>query len=374
VTASDGKAPRILVVGPLPPPLAGTSVSFQAFCDEVQRCPDRVQLDVINSAPKQLGKTGIFTAAKFATASHIFSQFFRRIRQADQALIFSNDQFLISMVPLCLTVAKLAGKPCYIRMFGGSLDSYYGKRSRLQRWFMRWFMRRAAGLIVQTELLHQYFTELLGDKVHLVPGYRPVPESSDEGGSSVDANQVELRLVFLGHVREEKGVFVLLDALRRLNESQPSTVRCDIYGPVYPEISERFDAEMARTANASYKGGLEPNDVIPTLKQYNALVFPSHFSGEGHPGVLIEAMMAGLAIVTTSFRSIPEIVQHRVNGLLVPPQNAEELADAVRQLADDRQLLAELAQNGCRLSRKHTAEDVVPRILQPMGIIINEHV
>jgi glycosyltransferase involved in cell wall biosynthesis len=62
---------------------------------------------------------------------------------------------------------------------------------------------------------------------------------------------------------------------------------------------------------------LEPAEVVPTLRNYDALIFPSYYQGEGHPGVLVEAMMAGLPIITTQFRSIPELVQDGVNGLLM---------------------------------------------------------
>jgi hypothetical protein len=42
-------SPRLLAVGPLPPPIAGTSVSFQIFCDMVNSHPDRLKIDIINS-------------------------------------------------------------------------------------------------------------------------------------------------------------------------------------------------------------------------------------------------------------------------------------------------------------------------------------
>jgi hypothetical protein len=90
---------KILVVGPLPPPVAGTSVSFQTFRDELTKYADRVSIELINSAPRHLGQTRLFTAAHFHTARRILWQFATKIRHCDQALIFSNDQFLFSLVP-----------------------------------------------------------------------------------------------------------------------------------------------------------------------------------------------------------------------------------------------------------------------------------
>lgn len=367
----SGRTPsRLLVVGPLPPPIAGTSVSFQIFCDVVQSHPDTLKMDVINSAPKHLGQYPLFTRSHLQTAQRIVRQFVEKVRHIDQVLIFGPDQFLMSMASLCVHIAKLANKPCYLRPFGGSLDRYYVGLRPVLRGIFGSALRRADGLIVETELLHKYFTQLVGNKVHYVPGYRPLTtlEQPQMGGAGQAPKP--LRAVFLGHIREEKGVFVLLESLRRLSAHGNAAVQCDLYGPIYAGASLRFQQELAQTSNAAYRGVVEPEAVIPMLRQYDALVFPTHYPGEGHPGVVIEAMMAGVPVVTTRFRSIPEIVQDQVNGLLVEPGNAHLLSDAMHHLATDRQRLAEMAAKNWRAGKQFSATYQVPRILQPLGIEI----
>ena len=120
---------RLLVIGPLPPPLAGTSVSFKIFCDEVRKQPDRLQLKVINSAPPHnLGQHSLFTAAHFTTLLQVLWQFCRKVWWADKVLIFGSNQFLCSLACICFVLARIAGKPCYLRAFGGSLDRFYSSR------------------------------------------------------------------------------------------------------------------------------------------------------------------------------------------------------------------------------------------------------
>lgn len=360
--------PQLLVVGPLPPPVAGTSVSFQIFCNEAQNHPSRLKIDVINSAPKHLGQYPLFTRAHFETAQRIVRQFVEKVRHIDQVLIFGPDQFLFSMASVCLNIAKVAGKPCYIRSFGGSLDrSYVGMRPLL-RGFFRSALGRADGLIVETELLHNYFTGVIGDKVHYVPGYRPVTEAEENAPYVMRRATTPLRAIFVGHIREEKGVFVLLESLRKLAATGKHPVECDLYGPIYGAASHCFQQELAQTPNAAYKGLLQPEQVIPTLRQYDVLVFPTHYPGEGHPGVVIEAMMAGIPVITTRFRSVPEITQDGVNGLLVEPHNAQQLGKALQSLQEDRQLLATMGQKNWEMRSTFSASCQVPRILQPLGI------
>lgn len=357
--------PRLLAIGPLPPPIAGTSVSFQVFCNLVNNHPDRLKLDIINSAPKHLGQYPLFTRSHFETAHRIVRQFIEKVRQIDQVLIFGQDQFFLSMASVCLRIAKAAGKPCYLRSIGGSLDNYYMGLRPLFRRLFRSTLNQVDGLIIETELNHQYFAQMLGDKVYYVPAYRPLSENEQAAPAPVDQRSGPLRAAYVGHIREEKGIFVLLESLRTLNGT---SVTCDFYGPIYGAASQRFQQELAQTPNAAYRGVLNPDQVVSTLRQYDVMVFPTHYPGEGHPGVVVEAMIAGIPVITTRFRSIPELIKHEVNGLLIEPRNGQQLRQAIQTLQQNRPLLASLGQKNWAARTQFSATAQVPRILQPLGI------
>ncbi len=232
------------------------------------------------------------------------------------------------------------------------------------RRLLLWTLRNAEGVSVQTELLHRHFGPILGDKVHVAPGFRRVP--AEKADLSAGSKSKPLRIVFVGIVREDKGIFVLLDALRQLH--QDSKIECDIFGPLWPKCAERFDQQLPQTENASYKGVLDPEEVITTIQHYDALVLPTFYQGEGHPGVIIEAMMAGIPVVTTEFRSIPELVRNEINGLIVPTENADALARALRRMDQDRALVKELAMRNWDLRTHYDVNRVVPEILRQMGV------
>ena len=147
-------------------------------------------------------------------------------------------------------------------------------------------------------------------------------------------------------------------------------IHCDIFGPIYRSNSERYKAELNRTSNATYKGVLNPEKAIPTLCQYDALVLPTFYSGEGHPCVLVETMIAGIPVITTAHRSIPELIQDGFNGLLVPPLDSTGLAQAIHLLDSNRLLLADMGKNNWEMRINYSATDVIPDILRIMGIDI----
>ena len=367
--AKKDSRPRILVVGPLPPPINGTGVSFQLFCNEVQNHTETHHLEVIDSSPKYLKEESRITSlANYRQSLGIFKQYFKKVPYVDQVLLFGSNGFVLLMVPILLVIAKIFHKPCYVRVFGGSSDNFIDDLRPVLRRSLLLSLQLADGLIVQTKWLYDRLTVFIGDGVYLVPGYRSMlPIENTPPFLSSKAGE-DLRLAFVGIVKEEKGVFILLDSLRRLNSNGNPNVRCDFYGMISESSAARFRDELAKTKNATYGGVLDPEMVIPTLRDYDALVLPTFYDGEGHPGVLIEAMMAGIPVVTTNFRSIPELVEDRVNGLLVAPENAKSLASAIKTIDEDRQLLAELGRRNWERRMRYDARQVVPFILQPLGI------
>ncbi|MEZ4656453.1 MAG: glycosyltransferase family 4 protein [Caldilineaceae bacterium] len=366
------QTPRLLIVGPLPPPINGTGVSFQLFCDELAHYPARhntdLQFKIIDSSPRRLKeKNNLFSLADQAQTLRILLQFCRHVWWADHVMVFGSTGFLLMIVPLLLVIAKIARKPYYVRAFGGSLDRFSAELPPMLRRLLLFTLRRADGLLVQTQWLYDHFRPLIGDSVHLVPGYRGMAEAALTPKPLTTPEQ-PLRLAFVGIVKAEKGVFTLLESLRQLDAAGNRTVECHIFGPQSDSSVERFNAEIGAMRNARYQGVLKPGTVVTTLRDYDALVLPSTYEGEGHPGVLIEAMMAGIPAIAANFRAIPELIEHGRNGLLVAPEDAGSLADAIRTLDENRELLAEMSRQNWERRTAYDARHVIPLLLQPLGL------
>ena len=367
---TDRTKSHLLVVGPLPPPLDGTSVSFQIFCNEAKTCLHPEQLDIVDSSPKELKDDNRrFALSDVWQAARVFVPYIRRIRSAERILIFGSNGFLLKMAPILVLAARVLGRPCYIRPFGGSLDMFCRALPSVLRKILISTLRHADGVIVQTQLLSQGLGPLIGSSVPIAPGYRALSES-DLTQSTSSRETSEVRICYVGHVREEKGVLVLLESLRHLSDSGKNPVHCDLYGPIYESIDDRFRAALERTPSAQYKGVLPGDRVIPTMRTYDALVFPSYYQGEGHPGVLVEAMIAGLPIIASEFRSLPELVEHEVNGLLVDPMNVKSLVDAISKIADDQHLRKAMADKGRQMAERYDSKTVVQMILRTVGMSV----
>ena len=95
---------------------------------------------------------------------------------------------------------------------------------------------------------------------------------------------------------------------------------------------------------ASYGGVLSPSEIPAVVVAHDVLLLPSYFTSEGYPGVILEAMQCGRPVISTWWRSIPEVVEHEKSGLLVAPRSVEALKAAILRLIEDPALYRKLCQ------------------------------
>ena len=78
-----------------------------------------------------------------------------------------------------------------------------------------------------------------------------------------------------------------------------------------------------------YKGIVNSEKSVETLKDYYALLFPTKWVGEGFPGTVIDAFAAGLPVIASDWNANKEIIEHMKQGIIYPSADIESLYDAV---------------------------------------------
>ncbi len=357
------KQRSLLIVGPLPPPIGGSPLTLQAFADEMHKDPS-VRLAIINTSPATDPRekmTG-FNLEKVRRMAVIFAEYVRRVHGTGAVLVFANNLFALTIVPVLLLVARGFHARFYVKPVGGDLDLFLAKHGRLIQSYGLRILRSADGVLAQTQLLQAGLTRLGCSNVHYVPGCRPLPEIQ----RSPNGRSPELHLVFLSHIHRDKGPLVLLDALQLVAQTCPIPVSCDFYGPLHTAIREEFLRKLEVSPNSRYCGTVKVGDASQVIAGYDALVLPTFFACEGHPGVVIEAMHAGVPVISTQHSALAELVTDGENGLLVPARDPEALAQAVGRLALDPQLRDRMAKANQQRGREFSADVVVAHLLEIM--------
>jgi glycosyltransferase involved in cell wall biosynthesis len=156
-------------------------------------------------------------------------------------------------------------------------------------------------------------------------------------------------IVSVGRLRAKKGLDTLIDACAVLRQRGQDFV-CEIVG--YGEEQGPLQAQIQRLGlhtQVRLVGKLAREQVIERYARAALYVQPARIAADGDrdgiPNVLLEAMAMGLPVVASRVSGIPELVSHGVNGVLVEPDNAEVLADAMGHLLQRPMACADL---GCR--------------------------
>lgn len=176
--------------------------------------------------------------------------------------------------------------------------------------------------------------------------YNPLSEIVDETPAS-DSRRIQvgassgLVIGIVGRITEAKGHHILLRAVAKLRESQKAKITLLIVGEPMPGSKEdlRYDQSLKSSATelglegrilwAGYQADLD--------RYYSAmdlLAFPSTCE-EGMGLVLLEAMSRGIPVIASRVGGVPEVVEDRVNGLLVPSEDANALAGALERILID---------------------------------------
>jgi len=144
------------------------------------------------------------------------------------------------------------------------------------------------------------------------------------------------RLLFVGRLAAVKGLPVLFESIAQLRNDRPDVV-LTIAGDGPDRAALEASARSLNIAeNLRFLGYQSQTQVRQLLAETDVFVMSSF--AEGVPVVLMEAMAAGVPVVATRIAGIPELVEDGVSGFLVPPGDAQSLAERIGALLEDDEL------------------------------------
>jgi glycosyltransferase involved in cell wall biosynthesis len=228
--------------------------------------------------------------------------------------------------------ARMLGWKVAAHLRGSDFRSYYETSPRaLKRW-IRLTLRQVNSVAVMGESLRWVFAGLVPDeRIFVVPNGTPDPNPLPNGR---DHNHV----LFLSNLRRRKGVVEAVDAALLVLEQIPS-VRFTFAGSWESDHLERELRDRVRAFNGgvTFQPPVVGREKDRLLASAAILLFPP-VEPEGHPRVVLEALAAGVPVVTTDRGAISETVTDGRDGFVLPDPEPHLLADRVVRLLEDSAL------------------------------------
>lgn len=172
-------------------------------------------------------------------------------------------------------------------------------------------------------------------------------------------------ILYVGDLESWKGVHTIFRAMSVLKKrGLELSLKLAGLGSLESNLRKISDG-----LKVEFLGALPHSEIPPLMKSAFACVLPSHW--EGIPTVGIEALATGTPFIGSNVGGIPELVSHRITGLLVKPNKPRELATAIQELQDS-ELRQALIKNGRELvNQKFTIESIAQRMEKVYDKIVN---
>lgn len=309
---------KVLVVFDSPPPFGGVRVSANKIFTSLSR---------LNGVDY---KRTTFDSGD-GNILQIVSVFIRNAA-ANRNVLFQIGDILTLVRPrgiiFCIA-ARLVGCKIIYKGFAGGLKKAYLNENWKKRLLIRRLLSMCIKVTFQTREDYQFFRSILSKthstEIHWLPNFRKIHPGT------IEPRKQASKFCFIGKVYKPKGAHLLIEIANQL----PANVIIDIYGPITDAEAE--DIKISNLSNQSairYRGVIEPADVPNVLKDYDALLLPTTWKSEGHPGVILEAFSVGVPVIATRWNGIPDLVDDSC-GILISPNSAEELLKAINEMHND---------------------------------------
>jgi glycosyltransferase involved in cell wall biosynthesis len=263
-------------------------------------------------------------------------------------------------------VVKLVADEAYERarregLFSGTLEDFQrwpgSRRVRALRASRTAALRHASHVLVPSAYLQEIALGwgLDPGRVSVVPNPAPAAPSfppravlRDELGIEGD----DVVFAFAGRLTAQKALPSLLEALARVRVGRLLLLG---EGPELPGLEARV-ATLGLGTRVRFLGAGDRDAVLRLFAGADVAILPSAW--ENAPHTVVEALAVGTPVIATAVGGVPEVVRDGVNGLLVPPGDADALAEALSRIGEDAAVRAALAEAAPR-SVAELAEDVV---------------
>jgi glycosyltransferase involved in cell wall biosynthesis len=333
-----GQAPKVCLVGPLPPPEGGMANQTRQLAELLQGEGLTVEIVRTNEpySPHWIAETrgarAVFRLVKYS--SSLWSAFGR----CDVVHLMANSGWAWHLFAApALWIAWLRGKAVVVNYRGGEAERFLAGSSRL----VRLSLSRARIVAVPSRFLRKIFASH-GVPAEVVPNIVDLKLFSPRGLPGALPRSPHITVT-----RNLEWIYDNETAIRAfaLVRDEFPSCRMSIAG-TGPELERlRQTAIACGVAEAvTFAGRLSREAIAALYQSADIALNPSRV--DNMPNSILEALASGVPVVSTQVGGVPYMVDHGRTALLVPPQEPQRMAESITRLLRDRELALRIASAG----------------------------
>lgn len=343
---------EIIIIGPLPPPYYGQSLGFFSLKEELTK---EYFVYFINIQPK-FSKPGVgFNFIRVIEYIFSFLQLFFFLYKSNKdckvyiTVAQSSSGFYRDF--LFILISSLFSRKIFAHLKGGNFENFYKKSNFISKYLIKFAYKKVFKIIILGKLLKNNFnfSKTVKDKIVIVENGL----TNDDVPFKKKYNpKGHLKILFLSNLIISKGYLDLLESLFIL-EKNKIKFQCVFAGEIYTspddikklsakELKKNFLTKIASLKDPSavkFLGQVHGEKKYELLKKSDIFVLPTYYLNEGQPISIIEAMAFKNTIITTKFRSIPDLIKDKEECFFVKTKDPSSIANILSYLNLNRDIL-----------------------------------
>lgn len=255
-----------------------------------------------------------------------------------------------------MALAFLADKPVIFHLHGAEFDMFLSQKcGTLARRFVICTLEKASCITVLSSQWQSWMSGIVRNP-NIVRIFNPIIRTNKVLSASHNSSKV----LFLGRLGQRKGIFDLLEAVARLGPDFPELeLLCGGDGDA-DAVSRRTEA-LGIQDRVRLLGWVRGPEKEALLASAGIFVLPSYH--EGLPMSILEAMAAGLPVVSTRVGGIPDAITSGKEGFLIEAGDVDALEAALRRLLANPDLAQAMGAEGLgKVAAEFDADKVIPQI------------
>jgi len=225
-------------------------------------------------------------------------------------------------------------------VYSKNIDQLYGKTiSNVSKKYEKMALNLVDAITVNSKEGYDYYTKM-GFNVVQIPNaidLNLIPKKSTK--------QFKNQLIFAGRLSKEKGIEILLETASQLPDNYHLLIAGS--GPLEEKVRKLSDEKT----NVHYLGYQSKQNMLSLIRGSDLLIQPS--LEEGISSTLLEAMACGTCILGSDIEGISEVIENNKTGLLVEPNNSDELLNKILYLLPKKEKRLSMANEGLERVKKY---------------------
>lgn len=357
--------PRILIIGKLPPPVMGPALATEIILNSALR--ETYELhhfdSRINASVADMGR---LKPQKIQVITRQYSAFKSMLKTVTPHVVLipigQTTAGYFKDMPF-IRMAHKSGAKVIIQLRGSVWRSWFDGLGAFRRMAVSTSLSRVSGAIVLGDNLRYIFKGMIADEKIFT-----VPNGADY--TFPERKKIGLRVTYLANYLPGKGILELLQALELVSQNgKIPAFEFNGYGNWdNPTYRAQCESIAGRLPNVTL------NDAVTGAKKWQALADSDIFvfaptMPEGHPWSIVEAMAAGLPIISTDRGAISQSVINGENGYLLDDPFPEILAGKLTALLENDALRNEM---GAKSRAMYLAEFTADAMVKNLEAVFNQ--